>query len=802
MGYTEFLQGKAQSVPAVGIDTAGLAFNPALKDFQRYIVELALQKGRYALFEDCGLGKTLQQLEWARHIVAHTARPVLVLTPLAVAAQTVAEGAKFGIEVRRLEPGLSLVAGLLDAAIYVTNYEQVENLDPTAFAGVVLDESSILKNFTGQTKRLLLNYFRDTPYRLCCTATPSPNDHMELGNHAEFLGVMPSNEMISRWFINDTMKMGTYRLKHHAKADFWRWVRSWAMCIGSPADLGQGFDATGYCLPPLELIEELVEVPAEAVPGSLFADETVTATTYSAALRATMHQRLGRAAEIVRAHPGEPFLIWVSLNEEGELLRQLLPEAVEVSGADSLEQKEARLLGFARGEFTVLITKGKIAQFGLNYQHCGNQLFASLDFSFEKVYQSIRRSLRFGRVGVVKAWLLTVRTMGNVVRAIKEKQAAFDEMRREMVAGIAEDGAQERRQLTQDFAHCVERGPGWTMHLGDCCEVARLLPDASIDFGIHSPPFANLYIYSDSVRDMGNCRDDAEFFEQYRFLIREHFRILKSGRLVAVHCKNLVDYATTSGRAGQRDFRGDIIRAYEAEGFKYHAEVTIEKDPVIEMQRTKANGLLYKTLRKDSSFTRTGMAEYLVVFRKWPAGSEELAACQPINWKTPANYPLDKWQQVANPTWQTGATREDLLEMLYAQSRQLDAARRAAPWLNLPAPVWHDIQQTNVLNIQQARESRDEKHICPLQLDCIEKAVELWTNPGEVVFTPFGGIGSELYQSLKMGRQAIGIELKESYFSVAVRNCRAAVRGQAQTTLFDLLASEPVAQEGGVRVAS
>lgn len=285
-----------------------------------------------------------------------------------------------------------------------------------------------------------------------------------------------------------------------------------------------------------------------------------------------------------------------------------------------------------------------------------------------------------------------------------------------------------------------KQGESWVMYNGDCAEVLRGLPGQSVDFTVYSPPFSNLYIYSDSDRDMGNCADDAEFMEHYRFVVRELLRVTRPGRLSSVHCKDLVDYKGRDGRAGLRDFPGDIIRLHEEEGWKYHSRVTIWKDPVIEMQRTKAHGLLYKQLRADSSFSRQGMAEYVLTFRKWADEGDEVF---PVT-HTAASFPLRQWQEYASPVWMT-------------------------------------IDQTNVLNVQVAREDADEKHICPLQLDVIERCVGLWSNPGDVVLSPFAGIGSEGVMSVKLGRRFVGIELKPAYFERACRNLN---DGTAQMNLF------------------
>lgn len=319
----------------------------------------------------------------------------------------------------------------------------------------------------------------------------------------------------------------------------------------------------------------------------------------------------------------------------------------------------------------------------------------------------------------------------------------------------------------------VAEGDGWQVWNGDCVAVAKQLPDRCVDLSVYSPPFRDLYTYSDHELDLGNADDDEVFDARYRELLREQFRITRPGRLSAVHCKDLVRYKGRDGAAGIRDFPGEIIRMHEAEGWTFAARVTIWKCPVIEMQRTKAHGLLYKTLRKDSSHTRVGLAEYVLVFRRWPQSVEEEEAQVPVT-RTSESFPLDQWQQWASPIWSYGMPAEEFREA----------------WNRHASQAWLDIDQTNVLNVQQARDDADEKHLCPLQLDVIERSITLWSNPGEVIYSPFAGIGSEGYQALKMGRRFIGSELKERYFEHQARNLREAERAAAgfgQQGLFEAL---------------
>lgn len=735
--YQELLNKKITSAIASGfeVDESQRPLNAHLFPFQAHIVKRALSTGCFAIFADCGLGKTLMQLCYADEVVYHTTRPVIILTPLAVAAQTVEEARKFGIEgVIRWMPEMAQNAYLPDN-IYVAHYEQLESLPVDEFVGVVLDESSILKNFTGATKRALMEAFAQTPYKLCCTATPSPNDLNEIGNHAEFLNVLDAQDMRAKWFVRDE-GMNNYRLKGHAKVDFYGWIASWSIMLASPADIG--FDGAGYVLPKLIYTERQITTPSRE-GAKLFNDVAVNATNFNSELRLTKLERLTEVAGIVNGST-EPFIIWVKQNEEEDELLKLIPDAVAVRGSMSPELKESRLLGFARGQFRVLVTKAKIAQFGLNFQHCPNQVFASLDFSFEGLYQAIRRSYRFGQTKCVHIYLITTDTMQNVISSIKQKQAQFDEMRTEVVRQM--NG--EKYGLLTDYTYRELRTESAWLMKGDSCKELSRIPDNSVDLIIYSPPFSSLFTYSNYIHDMGNNADHNGFFEQYAFLLKELYRVLKPGRLMCCHTKDLGVYKNSSGYTGMYDFTAEHTRAVQDGGFKLHSKVTIWCDPVLEMQRTKTQRLLYKTLTTDSSYTGIGMAEYITVFRKWE-GDE--TSWEPVTHLNRTNMPLDTWQKWASP-------------------------------------VWMDIKRTDVLNGKEGTAMGDEKHIAPLQLEVIHRLVNLWSNPGETVLTPFGGIGSEPYMSIKNGRKAIACELKDSYFDVMCSNVRKAEQNQLQLSIF------------------
>lgn len=727
--YEEFLNSKKQKKIESGFGLSDSALNPALFGFQKYCVKRMLKQGRGAIFAGCGLGKTNMQLEWARQVCKHTGKPVLILAPLSVSRQTIKDGSRFGYKV-------SLPGGD-NEGIEIINYEQVENICTGHYSGIVLDESSILKNFTGHYKRLLIDIFKKTPYKLCCTATPSPNDLNELGNHSEFLGVLDAQDMRSKWFVRDE-GMNNYRIKAHAKGGFYAWVSSWAINFDNPAQIGFSEDSERYKLPPLNITDHAISTGA--ADGQLFASGIVNATNFNKVLRDTQTERLNLTAQLANEADGQ-VLIWVKQNSEGEALRKLLPEAVEVKGSDRPEYKERIFSDFADGNIRILISKAKICGYGMNFQSCGTQIFASPDFSFENFYQQVRRSYRFGRKEQVNIHLITTDTMENIKGIIKKKQRQFDEMQAEM--SLSMNGNQYG--LLEDYEYKEFKTPNMLLMKGDTTIEIKRIPDNSVDLIIFSPPFSSLFTYSNYIHDMGNNETHEEFFKQYSFLLKELYRILKPGRLMCCHTKDLVVYKNSSGYTGMYDFTAEHTRAVLAEQFKLHSKITIWTDPVLEMQRTKTQRLLYKTVTTDSSYTGIGMAEYITVFRKWDGNEEDW---EPVTNLNKQNFPLDVWQKWASP-------------------------------------VWMDIKRTDVLNGKEGTAMGDEKHIAPLQLEVIHRLVNLWSNPGEVVFTPFLGIGSEIYQSLLDGRKGIGCELKDSYFDVAVRNCRKAEQDKSQKQLFE-----------------
>lgn len=728
--YDQFLDEKTKVMVPAGFEPKPI--RAPLFDWQKHVVRWAIRQGRAALFEDCGLGKTPQQLEWARQVAEHTDMPALILTPLAVAHQTASEAKKFGIKARVVASGSDVKAG-----INITNYEKLDQFEPSVFGGVVLDESSILKAFTGKTRQALTEAFSRTPYRLCCTATPSPNDYTELGQHAAFLGVCTPAQMLATFFVNDTFNTGDWRLKGHAKDEFWKWLASWAACLSKPSDIG--FSDAGYNLPKLHLHTQIVHVDEGIESGEeLFRHATLSATTMHREMRLTSEARAAKVAELVNGSK-EPWVVWCNTNDEADRLAAAIPDAVEVRGSETNRQKEAKIDAFTEGRARVIISKPSICGYGLNWQHCRHVAFVGLSYSFEDFYQALRRSYRFGQTREVHAHIVQAQTEGAILQNIQRKIEQHKNMQESMKKASKAFADNRIKELAKNTEITKASGKDWTLYHGDCVRVARQIPADSIDFTVFSPPFADLFTYSDDLQDMGNCQDVDQFVKHFEFLIAEIARVTVPGREVAVHCVDLLSTKWKHGKIQFQDFSGEIIRAFWRHDFLFHSRICIWKSPVTEMQRTKAHGLLYKTLKADSADSRVGCADYLLIFRK-PGENP-----RPVT-KDPTQYPVEWWQEVASPVWMT-------------------------------------VDQGRVLNGEGAREHADERHICPLQLDVIDRAVTLWTNPGDLVYSPFAGIGSEGYSALKLGRKFVGSELKRAYFEQACANLRGA---KSQLDLFTI----------------
>ena len=724
--YNDFLMTKKKDVISCGFDIHESDLNSNLFDFQKYIVRIALSKGRFSIFEDCGLGKTIQQLSWSEAVYNHTGIKVLILAPLAVVNQTINEAKKFNIN---------------PDAFDITNYDQLKNIDTSIYSGVVLDESSILKGKDGKMSSMIIDKFRGTRYKLACTATPSPNDHMELGQHSEFMGAMSYMEMLAMFFVHDGGETSKWRLRKHATDDFWKYVCTWSICVDNPKTLGYSSD--GYDLPEIEFIEHTISTKNNTM--TLFGDVAVSATELHRDLKKSFDERISKTIEIVQESDSQ-CIVWTLKNDEATTLSKLIDDSVNVHGGCTAEFKAEHLNGFSDKKFKTLITKTSIASFGMNYQQCNRMVFTSYDFKFEAFYQAVRRCYRFGQKNKVVVHILVPDTQMNVRRSIIEKESKHVDMISNMSRYSADNNFKlnkskfmvKSKEFKSDKCHVIN---------GDCVQESKKLDENSVDLCVFSPPFAELYVYSDKPEDMGNVSNYKQFEDHFKYLIPELKRVIKTGRICAVHCMDLPIQKGKEGFIGLRDFSGMLIDWFTKEGFIYHAKTTVWKNPVTEMQRTKALGLLHKTIKKDSVMSRVGIPDYILFFRNGD-GNETPIEHQDKDEGKPNYLPVDLWQKYASP-------------------------------------VWMDVDYSRTLQYRSARDNNDEKHICPLQLDTIERIIHLYSNEGETVFSPFGGIGSEGFQAISMGRKSVSIELKESYYSMNVKNHKSIINEKNSVlTLF------------------
>ena len=707
--YADFLAGKAALPPESGI-TPGPT-HPSLYGFQAALARWAIARGRAAIFADCGLGKTRMQVEWARQVGG----PVLIVAPLAVGEQTIAEAAQMGVDVVPAERG---------GDIAVTNYERLHKFAPSDYRAVVLDESSILKSVDGKTRTALIREWSAVPYRLCCTATPAPNDMAELANHSEFLGILTRAEMLATFFVHDDRD---WRLKGHAQEKFWEWMATWAMYVRQPSDIG--FPNDGFALPPLTIREAVVQIELGPDRGLLFPALASGITGRTVARRQSLTGRVDALAGEIAGN-ADQWVVWCGLNDEARSLTEKLNSvgvrAVNVEGADAETTKVERERLWRSGDVRVLVTKPSIFGFGMNWQHCHRMAFLGLGDSYEQYYQAIRRCWRFGQTEPVDALIVVSDAESAIVQNVRRKESDAELVAAQTVAAMRDlETAAVRGVGTSMVAYQTDEASGddWRLLLGDSAERLCELPAASVGLSVFSPPFASLYTYSASDRDLGNSRSYDEFFEHFGFIIAELRRVTMPGRRACCHVQQVSTTQTTHGVIGWRDFRADTVRAFTAKGWVYDGEVVIDKDPQAQAIRTKSKALMFVQKSRDASWLRPAMADYILLFR------------------APGENPVPIHGDVSNEEW-----------ILWAR------------------PIWYGIRESETLQASAARAERDEKHIAPLQLETVERCVRLWSNPGDLVCSPFAGIGTEGYVALQRGRRFVGIELKREYFDQARRN--------------------------------
>ncbi len=747
MNYTEFLDSKKIDIKQVGFEIDKNKINNILFPFQKDIVKWGVKKGRCAVFLDTGLGKTFIQLEWARLIGKKT----LVFAPLSVARQTIREGKKINVDVKYVRDKSELANG-----INITNYEMLEHFIDSDIEAIILDESSILKSLNGKTRKKLISSFGNIKYKLCCTATPAPNDFTEIGNHAEFLSICSMQEMLAMFFINAN-KEHTYivgdkimtrkgsnkggqewRLKHHAEDIFFQWLSKWAILMTKPSDLG--YDDDGFILPPLNIKSLFVD--SEYIPqNELFFTGLHGLEDRANVRKQSVEDKIKLIKNLIKEE--EQTIIWCGLDKESSAISKELKDiSVEVKGSDGPEHKIKAFENFQDGKYPVLVTKAKIGGFGMNFQNANNMIFFGLNDSWETFYQAIRREWRFGQKKSVNVFIVLSQLENEIYENILRKDKQARRLRIKMIEQLKDYEKKEMEGINIEKDEYLEdtiEGHNFTAMLGDSCIRIKEIDNNSIDLSVYSPPFADLFVYSNSLHDLGNCRNWDEFFNHYGYIVSQVLRVTKPGRLSCVHTSDIPAMANRDGYIGLKDFPGKVIKLHEDNGWIYVGRALVQKNPQAQAIRVKSKSLLFVQMNKDSSHSRPALVDHVLIFKK------------------PGENPIP---------------------ITPVKNGDLDNEK----WISWAHGIWTDINETETLQYYQARAEGDEKHICPLQLGTIERCIKLYSNPGEVVFTPFMGIGSEAFMALKLKRRAIGIELKKSYFETAVKNLNS-----VQMDLFDMV---------------
>lgn len=826
--YQAFLRAKVPQAEKAGFEPPAPP-HPSLFPHQRDIAEWACRGGRRAIFAAFGLGKTRIHLQIASWVVAHTGGRYLIIAPLGVRQEfTANDGPAMGLDVTYCRTDAEVAA--CESRIVITNYERVRDgdINVSQFAGAGLDESSVLRSFGSKTYHAFLDLFKSVAYRYVFTATPSPNRHKELIHYGGFLGVMDTGEALTRFFQRDSEQANNLTLYPHMEAQFWAWLNSWAVFIQLPSDLG--YDDTGYVMPPLNVHWHKVEVDHTKAftqvdsrgQAQLFLDQSTGLKESAATKRDSVQGRVAKAMEIMSADdPEKHWLLWHDLEAERHEIEKRIPEFKTVYGSQDLETREDLILGFACGEYRGLATKPVIAGSGCNFQkHCADAIFMGVGYKFNDFIQAIHRIQRFGQTrpvnihiiyleseaqtrAVLEAkWKLHVKLMETMQELVRKTKLTDTEvMRIQRTMGV------ERTEVSDDR---------WRMIRNDVILELPTWPENCVDMICTSIPFGNQYEYSPSFHDLGHNSDNDEFFKQMGFLCPELLRVLKPGRIAAIHVKDRIRFGNVTGYGcGTVDpFSDETTRVFRAAGFVLMARITIDTDVVRENAQTYRLG--WSENAKDSSKMGAGMPEYVLIFRKLPSDLSNAYADEPVT-KSKEEYTRADWQLDAAGLWRSNGNRlPDPAVMVhmpmdavksawvrYAEAggysheehvalcKALEEAGKLPSGFMLFPPIsrnkdiWTDIARMRTLNTEQSRRA-EEKHVCPLQLDIIERLIRRYSNKGEVIFDPFMGIGSTGYQALHMERQAWGTELNFDYWQNAVGYLEQAASKQKTPTLFDL----------------
>ena len=831
--YHQWLKTKAVVHSDVGF-TPVSAPHKSLKPHQVDSVHWAIQKGRCGLFLKFGLGKTRCQIQLAQWVHERTGGQVLIVAPLGVRQEfTRKDGPAMGVDIQYVKTDDDVFAA--ETPYLITNYERIVNgdIDVGQFEGLLLDEASCLRSYGTLTTQIMCDRAAIVPYRFVATATPSPNDYIELINYAHFLGVMDRGQALTRFFGRDSKEAGNLKLYATQEEQFWIWVASWGLFLYEPADLGHSNE--NYKLPPLNVHWHPVCINYDRAfdetdgRGQIrMLPETGGGITHvSKERRATLTDRVDRAVEIIKAdNPSKHWLIWHYLEDERKAIQKALPDSNAVFGSQDLQLREDLIIGFSDGDFPILSTKPEIAGSGCNFQKfCSDAIFIGPTDKFNDFIQAVHRLYRFMQPSPVNVHIIFAETQQETVSIMKRKWSQHDRLAAKMQAivkkyGLNHNAMKLRLERQMGCERVAVHGENFTLINNDCTDEVMQISSDCIDQLVTSIPFGDHYEYSASYNDFGHNQGDERFFEQMDFLIPQWYRILKPGRVACIHVKDRITYGkvTGTGMYGCNPFSDKTVAAMIKHGWIFLGRIVIDTDVVRENAQTYRLG--WTENGKDSTKMGVGSNEYVLVFRKWtPDMSPDSTANgpHPVT-KDNTEYTRSKWQIQASGTWRSSGNEAlspaQLASMSDSQiyhfwkqftanngyeyhnhvnwSEVVEGAGKLPSSSMLFAPhsqspdVWTDILRIKTLNTEQ-RKKIAENHICPLQLDVIERLIERYSNPGDLVYDPFNGIGSTVYQSLLMGRQGLGTELCTEYWKHSVGYCEQAEQRMAIPTLFDLI---------------
>ena len=823
--YEEFLAAKVDFDRSYGFTVPDDAVHPLLMPHQRDIVRWAVHGGRRAIFAAFGLGKSVMQLEVLRLTIERAGGAALIVCPLGVRHEFVRDAAMLGLTTRFVRRS-SEVDG---PGLYLTNYESVRDgkLDPALFTAASLDEASVLRSYGSKTYQVFTELFRGVPYRFVATATPSPNRYKELIHYAGFLGVMDTGQALTRFFQRDSTKANHLTLYPHKEHEFWLWLNTWAIFLQKPSDLGYSDD--GYDLPDLDVVYH--EVTADLSDDGadrdgqqrLFRVTHLGVTGAAREKRDTLPARVAKAAELVAAAPDDHFILWHDLEDERRAIKRAIPEATEVYGSLDLDTREQRVVDFANGRLRILATKPELSGSGCNFQrHCHRAVFVGVGFSFNDFIQAVHRLQRFQQTRRVRIDIIHADSEREVVRTLQAKWAQHRELTAKMSDVIREHGLNQAsiaEALTRSIG--VDRlevsGDGWLVARNDCVQETRDMPDGCVDgMVLTSIPFSNHYEYTPAVEDFGHTDDNDQFWSQMDYLTPELLRVLAPGRIYACHVKDRILFGNVTGAGVPTvsPFHAEAIAHGRRHGFDYLGMITVVTDVVRENNQTYRLG--WSEQCKDGTKMGVGSPEYVLLFHKPQTDRTRGYADLPVA-KDKTDYTRARWQLDAHAFWRSSGDRhltpEELAGLPTEQMSRLfteqtlrqvydyDAHVRLGEALEgrgaLPATfmalapgswapeVWHDVNRMLTLNTEQSRRAQ-AMHVCPLQFDIVDRLINRYTNPGELVFDPFGGLFTVPVRALRLGRRGRAVELNTGYFLDGVKYLQAEERRFAMPSLFDL----------------